>query len=80
MEWRLRCPFKIGEEIVCIDDKGLVTLIKNHTYVVATVKGKLYDNVGVKNDSGVVAQYGWDRFVSLQEYRKLKLQNIEKFL
>jgi len=71
--------FKVGDKVVCIDnilsqfhiggDKEL-TLCK--TYIV------LQDGARIVNDLGNEIFYSPTRFVSLQQYRKMKLQKIIK--
>lgn len=72
--------FDIGEQIVCVDNDYEhvdfpFTLWR--TYEVMEITGKLYDNVGVINDKGNSSQPNWNRFISLKEYRKLKLETLK---
>jgi len=83
----MRCPFKIDEDIVCIEtidhvarwvrDTGERTIEVLATcdkiYKVTLSEGKAYDNICIKGDHGFTFQPNWSHFVTLKEYRKLKL-------
>ena len=75
-----RKRFDIGEKIVCIDNEYehiAFHFSLDKIYEVGLIPSKAYDNVGVKDDLGNWNQPNWNRFVSLKEYRKLKLKQLE---
>ena len=88
----MRCPFEIGEEVVCIESVDYVSKWTRDTnkkeitvlltcdkhYIITTLNGKLYDNIGVKGDHGFEFQPNWLKFVSLKEYRKRKLNKLNQ--
>jgi len=82
------CPFKIGEEIICIEtidhvsrwvvrdtDERIIEVLAtcDKTYKVTLLESKTYDNIAIKGDHGFKFQPNWKHFVTLKEYRKLKL-------
>jgi len=84
----MRCPFKIGEKIVCIktqdfvsswsrDTKEITVLSKiGNVYEVCVAESKLYDNICIMGDHGYKYVPTWTDFVTFKEYRKLKLDKI----
>lgn len=88
----MRCPFEIGDKIVCIEPNYhkikdntfkmsdnmpyLLRVTMDKTYEVIEIKSKLYDNIGIINDIDCSVIPSWDIFVSLKEYRKRKLKKI----
>ena len=79
-----KCPFKIGEKIVCIyKSKNFIgTPILYNVYEVYIIAGRLYDNIGIKNEFGSYiipipgAAVVWENFITFKEYRKLKLKKL----
>lgn len=70
-----KCPFQIGEKIVCITldwDKTPCTIGK--TYIVKA--GYLYIMIKGDNNSSFIPD--WKNFITLKEYRKRKIQKINK--
>ena len=80
----MRCPFEIGEKIVCINNgnhlsRGIANLTLNKTYsVVSHTPGKLFDNLCIIDDNGSYGQYMWERFISVKKYRKQKLNKVNE--
>jgi len=74
------CRFNIGEKVICIREKDeffmLYTTTKYHFYEVCIIPTKLYNNIGIRNDLGNYIIPTWDDYVTLKEYRKLKLNKI----
>ena len=78
----MRCPFEIGEKIVCINNGDHLShrynLTLNKTYSIVEAPGKLYDNLCIIDDIGNYGQYMWERFISVKKYRKQKLNKINE--
>lgn len=78
----MKCPFKIGEKIVCIKRYEISSMSP------ATTIGKtyeVYDNphlnfntICIRADHGCSIKPNWDFFVTLKEYRKIKLETLNK--
>ena len=74
--------FKVGETVVCINtnannDYGLTftSLTIGKTYVIIDQQ-KIHELVLIKNNRGENIFYRTNRFLSLIEYRKLKIEKI----
>jgi hypothetical protein len=74
---------KKGDKVVCIHfDKGfeLLTIGKVYRLLDAGDNEMIYSSTGiyylVKNDNGNENYYYYSKFVSLKEYRKMKLKKI----
>lgn len=78
----MRCPFKIGEKIVCISTDSFSSLRKRrittpgNIYEVSEVEGRLYDNIAITGDHGFKFIPSWGDFITIKEYRKQKLNQI----
>jgi len=76
--------FKVGEKIVCInntvnDNDWQSNLTIGKQYVVMPVDMSIIPSkkeVVVKNNEGIISSYYNSRFISVTEYRKLKLEKI----
>jgi len=76
--------FKVGEKIVCInntvnDNDWQSNLTIGKQYVVMSVDMSIIPSkkeVVVKNNEGIISSYYNSRFISVTEYRKLKLEKI----
>ena len=74
---------KVGDKLICIDDSPIIPAYGKSVKVSLT-KYKCYDVVEIYsnflwmivNDDGEKSSYNHDRFVSLLEYRKQKLEKI----
>ena len=78
--------FKIGDKVVCINDKGVnktdnpfssnlkLEVIKNDTYTIKSIY-TTYDTCRVELYELMELYYA-DRFISLKEYRKQKLNRL----
>lgn len=72
---------KLDDKIVCIDNEYEHTNFPytlEKTYQVISNDGGR--SLGVINDRGYYDEPNWNRFASVKEYRKLKLEEIEKNL
>ena len=88
----MRCPFQIGDKIVCIEPNYhkigennyqlsenmpyLSRITNDKIYEVIEIPSKLYDNIGIVNDIGSNIIPRWEIFISLKEYRRRKLKKI----
>lgn len=80
--------FKGGDKIICIRDRDnnnyYTTSRKYYTttryciYEVVEIPNKSYNNIGIINDYGSYCIPNWDDYITLREYRKLKLEKINK--
>ena len=76
-----RCSFNIGDKIICIrQDVDIFymdfTTTRFKVYEVVEISSRLYNNIGIVNDKGNHIIPTWDDYVTLREYRKLKLDKI----
>lgn len=71
--------FKAGDKLVCIKNYG--HFLKNNYYKITIENGKYYkiiiDNYWFQYESKNTPFYLYEFFVSLQEFRKMKLKQIE---
>jgi hypothetical protein len=70
----------IGEIVVCIDDLVPYYKEKMHSITIGN-KYKIYSIsrnglLYVKDDKGGISTYNPNRFISLREYRKTKINNL----
>lgn len=70
--------FKVGDRLICIESEGTSLLIKNKLYIVVRYcHSTSSDMVYVETGYNIIG-YFTERFVSLSEYRKQKLNKIEQ--
>ena len=67
--------FKIGDKIICIEDSDVRFLELNNIYTILDID-IIYAVVYIKNENNFITDYNIERFISLKEYRKQKLQKI----
>lgn len=67
--------FKIGDKIICIHDSNVKFLKLNNIYTILDID-IIYAVVYIKNENNFITDYHIERFISLKEYRKQKLQKI----
>lgn len=69
---------KIGDKVVCIDVGNIKKLKQYQTYIIQDIIDEL-DGVipQIKLNEVDHIYYKQSRFVSLKEYRKIKLQNVK---
>ena len=75
--------FNIGDNIVCIKGYNTIWCMTTlfNIYKVVEVPNKIYDvssNIGIFDDKGEFMRPEWDDYVTLREYRKLKLDKINE--
>lgn len=71
--------FQIGDKIVCIKKlHNFTRYTVGNIYEVCEVAGLAYLNIGIKDDLNISVIPSWDQFVSIKEYRKLKLEKINE--
>jgi len=71
----MKCPFKIGEKIVCVSklwDMTPCTLDK--IYIVEAG----YKYITIKGDHNSSFVPNWNEFITLKKYRKLKLNKLNQ--
>jgi len=77
-----KCPFKLNDEIVYIGELELIYyngLTPGKIYRTIEMSGRLYDNLGVINDTGHQFIPIWSNFISIKDARKRKLNKISGF-
>jgi len=78
-ERKMRCPFEIGERVLCVETCWKPELYSvGKTYLVVVCRGKAYDNIGILDDRNMEIMVSWDKFISLRESRKMKLLKISR--
>ena len=76
-----RKEFKIGDKVVCIDNEYEdVNFPFKFERVYEIVSIDNYGKLGLVNDNGHYYEPNWNRFTSNKEWRKLKLEEIQKSL
>lgn len=73
-----RCRFNIGDKIVCLrsEEYSYHTTSLFGIYEVVEIPSKMYDNIGIIDDNGIHIIPVWSEFLTIKEYRKLKLEKI----
>jgi hypothetical protein len=74
----MRCPFEIGESVIYIADRHNSFLTKNKEYVVCEVSSILFGNIGINSDNDAFLIPNWEEFITKKEYRKKKLDKVNK--
>jgi ribosomal protein S13 len=63
--------FKVGDKVICVDVHRRLTKDKLYE-ILYIIRNKIF----VKDDSGEFIDFDINRFKSIAEYRKIKLQKI----
>ena len=71
--------FRIGDKVICINNTNCERfLTMNKVYVVVFTNVDKFNIINDENmNLSLVSKFGRDRFISLQEYRKLKYRKLK---
>jgi len=73
---KMRCPFNIGETVVCVNNEHSEKYLTNGKAYNITESSRSYQNLCIIADHGFSMIPGWDRFITQKENRRKKLNTI----